>query len=165
MEKFAFWVFAVAAVAGALCTVIRRNPLTGALSLVVTFVALSGLYFLLKAPFAGVLQILVYAGAIMVLVIFVIMFLNLHDADLEEERLSRPGMILSLFMLVPLAALSLGVVSSAPKRDLPAVEPEFGSISDVGSLMFGKYMFQFEAVSVLLLAAIVGAVVLAKKKL
>lgn len=165
MEKFFFFVFAAIAVIGAISTVVRKNPLTSALSLVMTFVALSGLYFLLHAPFVGVLQILVYAGAIMVLVIFVIMFLNLHETHLEEERLSKPGLILSLFLLVPLGALCIGVVTGNAPKSLPEISKNFGTIESVGSLMFSKYMFQFEAVSVLLLAAIVGSVVLAKKRL
>ena len=108
MEQFFFYLFSTLAVGGALGTVTRKNPLTCAISLVVTFVALSGLYLLSAAPFAAVVQIVVYAGAIMVLVIFVIMFLNLPEADLEEERVSKPGLILSLFLLAPLAALCVG---------------------------------------------------------
>jgi NADH-quinone oxidoreductase subunit J len=166
MDKLFFYIFAAAAVGGALATVTRKNPLTCALSLVVTFVALSGLYFLLHAPFAGALQILVYAGAIMVLVLFVIMFLNLPEAQQEEERVSKPGLIVSLFLLVPLAALCIGVLGSGgQEKSLPPVAVDFGSVAAVGDLMFTKFVFQFEAVSILLLVAIVGAVMLAKKRL
>ena len=168
MEKFFFYLFATTAIGGALSTVTRKNPLTGAISLIVTFVALSGLYFLLRAPFAGIVQILVYAGAIMVLMVFVIMFLNLPDSQMEEERISKPGLILSLFLLVPLSALSLAVVSTAAKdRPAPAEIDvlTFGTVESVGTLLFEKYTFQFEAVSILLLVAIVGSIVLAKKRL
>lgn len=170
MEEFFFYLFAATAICGAISTVVRKNPLASALSLVVTFIALSGLYFLSNAPFAGILQVLVYAGAIMVLVIFVIMFLNLPETQLEEERLSKPGLLVALFLLLPLTTLCLGVVaaqgSETSEGDASAELPEgFGSVEKVGELMFGRYLFQFEVVSILLLVAIVGAVVLAKKKL
>jgi len=164
MEQFFFYLFSGLAIGGALGTVTRRNPLTCALCLVVTFIALSGLYLLNAAPFAAIVQIVVYAGAIMVLVVFVIMFLNLPEAELEDEKISKPGLILSLFLLAPLMALCVGAISGTVAGADAVVEEGFGSIEMVGGRMFEGYLFQFEAVSLLLLVAIVGAVMLAKKK-
>ncbi len=165
MEQFTFYVLATVAVCGALGTVSFKNPLSCALSLVVTFVALSGLYFQNDAPFVGVLQLLVYAGAIMVLVIFVIMLLNLPDAQLEQERVSRQGIPLALFLLGPLGVLVISRLISIELGEKPEVSASFGSAASIGELLFEKYLFQFEIISVVLLVAIVGAVVLAKKRL
>ena len=96
MNETLFFILSAVAVIGALVTVTRKNPLGGALALIITFLALSGLYFGLDAPFVGALQILVYAGAIMVLVIFVIMLLNQPDVDLEEERIPPRRWVLAL---------------------------------------------------------------------
>ena len=106
------------------------------------------------------------------------MFLNLPEAELEEERVSKPGLILSLFLLAPLVALCVGVMATSTGEPAEitvaegtetaeggAQEAAFGSIKGVGDLMFDKYMFQFELVSVLLLVAIVGSILLAKKRL
>ena len=165
MEKVLFWILAAIATGGALGTVCRKNPLSCALSLIVTFIALSGLYFQLSAPFAGVVQILVYAGAIMVLVVFVIMLLNLPDAALEEEKVSKQGIPLALFLLGPLGVLTISKLLALDLGPLPEKSASFGTIDGVGALLFDRYLFQFEVISVLLLVAIVGAVVLAKKKL
>ena len=165
MEKTFFYIFATTAVVAALLTVTRKNPLSSAVALVVCFIALSGLYFLNDAPFAGVLQVLVYAGAIMVLVIFVIMLLNLPEVQLEEEKISKPGLMLALFLLLPLTILSVGRIQEEDLGDRPERLEDFGSISGVGELLFDKYLFQFEVVSILLLVAIVGSVILAKKRL
>ena len=167
MEQFFFYIFAIMSVGGALACVTRKNPLNSAIALIVTFLGLSGLYFLSRAPFVGILQILVYAGAIMVLVLFVIMFLNLPETELEEEKISKPGLFLSLFLLMPLFALCLGVLLEVRDTDgaVASGEEDFGTLEAVGARMFEKYVFQFEAVSILLLVAIVGAVMLAKKRI
>lgn len=166
MEKFFFYTFAAMAVLGALATVTRKSPLASALSLVVAFIGVSGLYFLNDAPFAAALQILVYAGAIMVLVIFVIMLLNLPEEErLADERLSRPGMLLTAFLLAPLGILCIGVFAGAKLPPPPEVDAEYGSVAAVGRTLFEDYVFQFEIVSILLMVAVVGAVILAKKKL
>ena len=166
MEKFFFYLCASMAVLGALSTVTRRNTLESALSLVVAFIGVAGLYFLNDAPFAGALQVLVYAGAIMVLVVFVIMLLNLPEEEaLAEERLSRPGVLLSAFLLAPLGILCIGTLSGMHFPEPPPVDEDYGSVASVGRTLFEDYVFQFEVVSILLMVAVVGAVMLAKKKL
>lgn len=165
MEDLFFYFFAALTLGGALSCVLRRNPLMSAVSLIGTFIGLAGLYLLNSAPFISAIQIMVYAGAIMVLVVFVIMFLNLPDAEMEEERISRPGMFLSLFLLAPLSALCIGMMTSSVRGEAAEVNADFGTIESVGEQLFNEHLFEFEAVSILLLTAIVGAVMLAKKRL
>jgi NADH-quinone oxidoreductase subunit J len=164
MEHAAFWTFAVLAVGASLLAMTRRKALHCALSLVVALVALAGLAFQLKASFPAILLIMLYAGAVMVLVVFVIMFLNADESG-ESERISRAGVVLSIVLLVPLAAVLIGVILGA---DLPApapVDASFGTVGAVGRRLFGTWTYPFEVLSLLLLAAMVAAVLLAKKRL
>jgi NADH-quinone oxidoreductase subunit J len=158
-----FYVFGALALAGALGMVLNvRNTVAGAMSLVLTMVALGGVYVLLEAYLIGVLQILVYAGAIVVLFLFVVMLLNLRSEQFSPERmrLAKLGgvaaagvLLLQLLWLIP----ELG----------PAAElrPGFGGYRDVGLALFSDWVLAFEATSLLLLAAMIGAVVLAKRKI
>ncbi len=144
--------------------VTRKNPLGGALGLVLAFVALAALFAMLHAEFVFILQILLYGGAIMVLIIFTIMLLNLSPKELREPPVGR---IKGIFIL---AVTAIGFVGFARVlRLLPEgvsyVAPTFGDIEQVGSLMLSKYLFPFEIISVLLLVAIVGVVLLAKKNI
>ncbi|MFT7619039.1 MAG: NADH-quinone oxidoreductase subunit J [Planctomycetota bacterium] len=164
-DKTLFFILAAIAVIGSLMTITRKNPLGGALSLIVTFIALSGLYFMNNAPFVGALQVLVYAGAIMVLVIFVVMLLNLPEGELEEERIPPRRWVLAFFSLVPLGFLCIAQILSTDMKHVDQVGENFGSVKSVGRLLFGDYMLQFEIVSIVLLIAIVGSIVMAKKKI
>lgn len=165
MEKVFFWVFALVAVVAAVNAVARRRPLACALSLVVSFVGLAGLYFQLHAPFPAVLQVMLYAGAIMVLVVFVIMFLNLPDDAWEEGSDVRKERLWPLLLVAPLAALLIGLVRSVELPQPKDVPASFGSVQEVGRTLFTTWVYPFELVSALLLAAVVGAVVVAKKRL
>lgn len=160
-----FWVFTAVAVGAGILAMTRRHPLHCALSLVVSFVSLAGLYFQLKAPFPGILQVLLYAGAIMVLVIFVIMFLNVPDEERNQDEISKPGMLAALFLLVPLAAVLIGVIWSTDLPSVPAVSDDFGTVHTVGKSLFNTWLYPFEVLSLLLLVAMVGAVLVAKKRL
>jgi NADH-quinone oxidoreductase subunit J len=165
MTSFFFWIFAAITIVAALLAVTRRRVLACALNLVVAFVGLSGLYFQLGAAFPAVLQIILYAGAVMVLVVFVIMFLNLPDEALRRKSDEGRERLWPLFLVLPLAAVLVGLVN---RLDLPAAQTlpaDFGSVASAGRLLFEKYVYPFELVSMLLLVAIVGAVMIAKKRL
>jgi len=158
-----FYVFAALAVAGALGMVLNvRNTVAGAMSLVLTMVALGGIYVLLEAYLVGVLQILVYAGAILVLFLFVVMLLNLRGEVFGPERqgfAKLVGLVAVAVMLVEFFWLLPGAFGPA------AVLPEgFGGYRAVGLALFTDWLLAFEVTSLLLLAAMVGAVVLAKRK-
>jgi NADH-quinone oxidoreductase subunit J len=163
MQTIAFWVFSFLAVAGAVLTVTRKNPLSSALSLVVSLVAVAGLFATLSAHFLFAIQLLVYAGAVMVLVIYVIMILNLRERDMRVLGLSRPraalASVASLAVLLVLARVFAG-----GRTAFPADAKGLGSIEELATALFTRYLLQFEVVSVLLLAAMVGAVVLAMRK-
>jgi NADH-quinone oxidoreductase subunit J len=152
-----FFFFAAIAVIFAFVVILHRNPVIGALSLVASFFALAVMYVLLEAPFLAALQVIVYAGAIMVLFLFVIMLLNLQK--LPEEP-TRP--IQQFVGYVGSAAFGIGLVYYLSKyavMEMPS-GPFLADARAIGVKLFEAYIFPFEAVSILLLAAIVGALVL-----
>src|SRR6266852_4826210 len=157
LEYLIFFVFATIAVVFALMVVLHRNPVIGALSLVVAFFALAVMYVLLEAPFLAALQVIVYAGAIMVLFLFVIMLLNLQK---QPEEPTRP---LQQFLgYVGSAGFGIALVYYLSKYvvlELPA-SPFVADARTVGVALLESYIFPFEMFSILLLAAIVGALVL-----
>jgi NADH-quinone oxidoreductase subunit J len=158
----AFYTLAVLSVAGALLMVTRKSPLSSAFSLVLSMAALAGLFALLLAEFIFVLQILVYAGAIMVLVIFTIMLLNLKKEELYEAPVGKLQGIVLVLLCAVAAYGFIQILSVLPAMDV-VTDSDFGHVEPVGRLLLGKYLYQFEVISVLLLSAIVGVVLLAKK--
>lgn len=162
MEAAAFYLLAFLAVAGALFMVLRRNPLDGALALVMTLCALAGLFAMLQAEFVFILQILVYAGAIMVLIIFTIMLLNLSKEELQEPPVGRVRVAVVVLTAAGGAVLFLKAIALLPDRRT-FMPGSFGSIEKVGELLLSTYMYPFEVISAVLVVAIVGVVILAKK--
>ena len=162
LEQASFYIFATLAVAGGIAMVAAKNPLTCAFALVASLASLAGLFAMLHAEFVFILQILLYAGAIMVLIIFTIMLLNLSPEELKEPPV---GKIKGVIILVATGAGLFGFVRVL--RGLPQGEQEvssgFGNIEEVGALMLRDYLYPFEVISVLLLVAVVGVVLLAKK--
>ena len=158
MEFVIFFFFAAVAVIFALVVVLHRNAVVGALSLVASFFALAVMYVLLDAPFLAALQVIVYAGAIMVLFLFVIMLLNL--SHMHEER-TRP--IQQFLGFTASAAFAIALVYYIAKYAAFKVLPPGPFLSDarmIGIALFQSYIFPFEMVSILLLAAIVGALLM-----
>lgn len=162
MQIIVFYILAFLAVGGALLMVSQRNPLSGAFFLVITMCALAGLFAMLHAEFVFILQVLVYAGAIMVLVIFTIMLLNLNREELHEMPVSK---IRLLVMGALCAAGAAGVVRVLGQIDMakPELADGFGSIESIGRLMLTEFIYPFEVISLVLLVAVVGVVLLAKR--
>src|SRR5215203_1061967 len=158
-----FFVFAGLAIACALSTVYHRNPLYSAVSLIGVFVSLSCIYVTLAAPFIAAVQVLIYAGAIMVLVIFVIMLLNLD----EEKPLNRlrylyvAGGVLGLILLAQTFFIFYAVMK-APQQAVNNAET-VGKTMSIGQGMYTEYLLPVEIVGILLLMAIIGGVVLARR--
>lgn len=168
MEYIFFYGFAFLAVGSALLLVISRNPVHSTLYLIVTLFCISGLFALLNAHFLAVIQILIYAGAIMVLFLFVIMLLNLKSVKSEFEKLFSlkilgvGAAILLLFEVVFL--IGKGSSMGLPGQASPElIALEGGNTEIIGKLLFTVYLLPFEITSILLLVALIGAVVLAKK--
>lgn len=153
------------AIVAALLTVTRVHPLSSALSLIVAMISLAGLYALLAAPIVAILQILIYAGAILALIVFVIMLLNVRVEDLGYERDALPRTLFALTV----AALPFGAMIWTflrfPDPAFAAAPPDFGNLYDLGMRLFTVWGAPFELVSLLLTVAMVGAVALAKRRL
>lgn len=166
LETFLFFLFAVSAVAGALGMLISRNPVSSALWMVMTLFAVACLYLTLNAQFIGVIQILVYAGAIMVLFLFVIMLLNLESApklgdfDWKKGAAFLVGVAV-LAQLLVIVALRMEVMPDAVPAAMAA---DATSVHNIGVALLTEHAFAMEMIGVLLLAATIGAVLLAKKR-
>ena len=159
-----FIAFAVLSVLGALGLVLFRHPMNGAMCLIVTMVSLVGLYALLSAKLIFVLQLIVYAGAIMSLILFIIMFLNIQDKDLPEEKGRFYFLLGGTVAILPIAGLLIKLVKGIPESKATIVGNGFGGVKEVGLVLFQDWLLPFEIVSILLLVALVGAVVLAGKR-
>ncbi|MFQ5651657.1 MAG: NADH-quinone oxidoreductase subunit J [bacterium] len=166
MASFLFFLFASIAIAAAVMVIWHRNAVYSALFLIVTLFALAGLYVLLQAPFIAAVHIIIYAGAIMVLFLFVIMLLDLQK-DVRQKSSNKitrvAGLALAGILIVELAwFIKSGSTESMP---LPKEALVVGNTESVGMLLFTQYLFPFEIASVLLLSAIIGSVILAKLNL
>jgi len=166
-ELLLFWVFGLATLIGALFVVAARSPMSSAMSLVATFFFLAGIYVLLWAHAIAVLQVLVYAGAIMVLFLFVIMLLSLAEAEVSAPVLRFSWLVggASTLGLLAVLALAISRLPSLPAALGPAQQASFGSLRTLGQIVYTSYLLPFEAVSLLLLVAILGAVVVAKARI
>jgi len=163
MDAILFYVFAAVAVASAIVVIAQRNPMYSAFALIVTLCSLSVIFGLLGSPFIAVLQVIVYAGAIMVLFLFVLMLLNVRR---EEDAPGRGGRTLRgiALALVTLLVLQAGAVLLRPSPG-PAAQFDASTRAMATVLFSPHFLYAFEATSILILAALVGAVALAKKEL
>ncbi|MBI4821147.1 MAG: NADH-quinone oxidoreductase subunit J [Deltaproteobacteria bacterium] len=165
IDRFLFAIFALGSVAGGVGVVLLRDPVKGAMSLVASFFSLACLYLLQRAELIAVLEVLVYAGAVMVLFVFVIMLVENHaDPILKEGMLPRVGAVVK-----PIAVLLVGLnmIVAIIRTRLPAAKvlpADFGTAKMIGRTFFDRYLFHFELASVLLLVAIVGAVIISRKE-
>jgi NADH-quinone oxidoreductase subunit J len=170
MHDALFYIFATLALGCGIMVLLSRNPVTSAMFLVLTIVSLAGLFVLLHAFFLAAVQILVYAGAVMVLFLFVIMLLNLGRAsgDLKGLVASAVATVLGIGLLLDLRPISHAGPPDAivlPAGALDSMLVHQGVVGSVAGPLFDTYLVPFEITSLLLTAAIVGAVVLAKRKL
>lgn len=160
-----FIIFSLVAILSSVFMITRKHPLSAALSLVVTFIALAGLYGLLAAKLVFIIQILVYAGAIMTLVIFSIMLLNVQAEDLPKEENIVGKTSLSLLFVLPILLIITRAIGSINNSAFPEIDPSFGTVNAIGLFLFQNYSFPFEVVSILLLISLLGVVVLAKRRI
>lgn len=169
MGTIFFFVLAAVSVISAILIVAQRNPVASALYLIVTLCSQAMLYLLLGASFLAVIQIIVYAGAIMVLFLFVIMLLNLRRDEFgpDKKKIQRVlALALGGVWLIQVVVITkLGLSKMTLTQVTPEAALETGSVQAVGKSLFTEYLYPFEITSILLLVAILGSIVLAKKKI
>ena len=171
-ERLLFYVLSGLAVGASALVIGQRNPMYSVLLLIVSFAALAGLYITLDAPFVAMAQMIIYAGAIMVLFLFVVMLLNAPQEDgadwdrthpLRRPGFARIGVVLAVLLVAELGWALAKVVSLGDPVGGRADGAAISSVREMGRVLFQQYSFAFEATSVLILVAMVGAVVLAKR--
>jgi len=172
-ETFIFYAFSAMAIIASTLVIGQRNPMYSVLLLIASFGALSALYIQLNAPFVAVAQIIIYAGAIMVLFLFVVMLLNAPREDaaewdrshpLQHPNIGRFGALLAALLVVQLTWALTKVSELETPVGARADGASVGSVLEMGRILFTRHTFAFEATSVLILVAMVGAVVLARRE-
>jgi NADH-quinone oxidoreductase subunit J len=166
MQSMMFFIFSFGAVVSALMMVTNKKPVSAAMNLIVTMFCLAGIYVLLDAHLIAALQVIVYAGAIMVLFLFVIMLLNIQE---KEGKIEGSKLLFQFVSILIVGSIFIAIANLA-KADpnLVQIVSEaniFGTVKSVARLLFTDFLLPFEIASILLLAAIVGAVILAKRRI
>jgi NADH-quinone oxidoreductase subunit J len=164
MSPFLFWIFAVLTVTFGAAVVLNRNPIASALSLVVSFLGLSGLFMSLDAFFVGIIQVLVYAGAVMVLFLFIIMLL---DIRVEERRrinwlATMGGIGVAVILLVQICVVIRHF--QAARQTFPQLARSTDDVWNIGRLLFTNYNLPFQIIGVLVLVATIGVVLLSRRE-
>jgi NADH-quinone oxidoreductase subunit J len=172
-ETLIFWALSGVAILASAMVIGQRNPMYSVLMLIASFGALAGLYIQLDAPFVAVAQIIIYAGAIMVLFLFVVMLLNAPQEDaaewdrthpLRQPAIMRFGGMLALLLVLQLTWALLQVNGIDVPVGAQGNSEALGSVRTLGRILFTEYVFAFEATSILILVAMVGAVLLARRE-
>ena len=164
MADLIFIALAILAIGGAIAMIVYANPMYSALGLLITMLSVAGMFALLNATFLFLVQIIVYAGAVMTLILFILMFLNIKEEDLPKEPNKYKFIIFGAFIMIPLNILILKAVSKLPSKDLSISNTDFGNIKPLGMELYNNWIIAFELISILLLVALIGSVVLAKKR-
>src|ERR1700760_1756605 len=162
LYEILFWFLTVMAIGCALGVILSRNPVSSVMFLIATFFAISGHYLLMNAQFLAIVNIIVYAGAIMVLFLFVIMLMNLN-ADVEPQK----GQLVQLAGVISggvLFLVILAAIKTARTEAIDKTSSDIGLITNLGRTLFTRYVLPFEISSVLFLSAMIGAVVIGKKE-
>ncbi|MBI5287207.1 MAG: NADH-quinone oxidoreductase subunit J [Deltaproteobacteria bacterium] len=162
MEQVFFFIFATLAVVSALGVILLRNPVHSAISLMVCLLQVAALFVLLRSPFLAVVQVFIYVGAVMVLFLFVLLVLDIKRAVVEIFSPMRKGLVLFVIVAIVLELEAFILLNplKGPEVIGLAEEPR---VESLGRLLFTKYLFPFEIVSVLLLVAMVGAIVMTRE--
>lgn len=165
MDQILFFIVAAFALVSASLFVFSRNPMYAILSLILTMFSIAGMYVLLNAQFLGVVQVIVYAGAIMVLFLFILMMLNLNKADetRKQNTLKLIGVFSAGILMVGMLGAFRGIKQNIVAE--PGTDYSVGLTKNLGKLLFNEYVLPFELASILILAGIVGSVLIGKKDL
>jgi NADH-quinone oxidoreductase subunit J len=165
MSSFLFWIFALMMLVFGAAVIINRNPVASALSLVVSFLALAALFVSLDAFFIGIIQVLVYAGAIMVLFLFIIMLLDLRAEELRKINwiASTGGVVVALALTVQIFSV-VGSFQIAKQPFPPLVRSTSDDVHRIGLLLFGNYNLPFQIIGIIILVATIGVVMLSRRE-
>ena len=165
MDQILFIIVAAIAIASAVYFVVAKNPMYAILSLIVTMFSIAGMYILLNAQFLGIVQIIVYTGAIMVLFLYILMMLNLNKED--ESKKDKLPKFIGIFSVCILFVGMLGAYKGLSGNTTAAdnIDHSVGLTKNLGRLLFNEYVLPFELASIIILAGIVGAVLIGKKDL
>ncbi|MEY2939012.1 MAG: hypothetical protein RL062_1601 [Bacteroidota bacterium] len=164
LTEYAFWLLSFIAVFSGIAVIVSKNPVYSVLYLIMTFFAIAGHYFLMNAQFLAAVHIIVYAGAIMVLFLYVIMMLNLNSIEIEKR-----SSVIKLLAVVASGLMLVVLAGAVPHAEVLIQQKEVvtpaGMVEDLGIALYRNYLLPFELASILFLAAMVGAVYLSKKNL
>jgi NADH-quinone oxidoreductase subunit J len=164
MIDIMFIALAFFAITGAIAMLLYKSPIYAALGLLICVISIGGLFALLSASFMFMVQIIVYAGAIMTLLLFILMYLNIDDKDLPQAPNRNFLIGLGIAVMLPINALILDTIAKMPQADMSVVEEGFGGVKEIGLILYKDWLIPFELISILLLVALIGSVVLAKKR-
>lgn len=162
-EAAFFYFFAFITVIGAIVVVTHKNPVSSAIALVLTFFCTAALFVLLHAHFVAAIQVLVYAGAIIVLFLFTVMFLNIKENSLKFDSAHLPKRLTFLIIIICIVGYLASKVANYTAKAEVIESSSFGTVEAVGKVLFLEYLLPFELTSILILAAIIGVVAIAKK--
>ncbi len=162
-NEILFTVLALIAIVSSIVMISAHRPIDSALSFIVTLISIAALFGLLNASFLFVVQIIIYAGAILSLILFIIMFLNIKDENLPDEKYKNRWLLATSVIVAPFSAILIDLILRSDIATNSVPSESFGGIKDVGLMLFSKWILPFELVSILLLVALVGAVTLSKR--
>ncbi|MCW8820752.1 MAG: NADH-quinone oxidoreductase subunit J [Sulfurovum sp.] len=163
-NEIVFSVLAVVAVVSAIVMISAHRPIDSALSFIVTLISVAALFGLVNATFLFVVQIIIYAGAILTLILFIIMFLNIKDENLPEEKYKNRWLLVTSILILPFSVILINLILGSDIAVNSVINENLGTIKDVGLTLFSQWILPFELVSILLLVALVGSVTLSKRK-
>ncbi|OUR73918.1 NADH-quinone oxidoreductase subunit J [Arcobacter sp. 31_11_sub10_T18] len=164
MIDLVFLALSFFAIAGGVTMLLHKSPIYAALGLLISVLSVAGLFAILSATFMFMVQLIVYAGAIMTIILFILMFLNIREEDLPKEPRKNILVTLGVIFMIPINLLVLEGVSQLPDADMSIVPDGFGGIKELGMKLYTEWLLPFELISILLLVALIGAVVLAKRR-
>jgi NADH-quinone oxidoreductase subunit J len=164
IELILFTILALLTLSSAIAMVSVHRPIDAALSFIITLISLAGIFALLHASFLFVVQIIIYAGAILTLILFIIMFLNIKDENLPKEPKKNLWLLGTSLLTLPFTLIMIKIINSANFGSCTQLDENFGSIEAVGKVLYSSWVLPFELISILLLVALVGAITLAKRE-
>lgn len=163
-NEILFAILALVTIVSSVVMISAHRPIDSALSFIITLISIAALFALVNATFLFVVQIIIYAGAILSLILFIIMFLNIKDDNLPDEKYKNRWLLATSIIITPFSAILIDLILRSDIAVNGVSDEKFGTIKDVGLTLFSEWVLPFELVSILLLVALIGSVTLSKRK-